>query len=56
MDNLLTRIEAAKRSRISVGTLDSILKGGNGPKVTRVGKKIFIREDHLSQWIDSLSN
>ena len=56
LSNLLTRGEAAKRARICVRTLHTRVKDETGPRVTRIGGKVFIREDHLNEWLDSLSD
>jgi len=48
---LLTRAEAAKRARVCVRTLDTILARPNAPRVTRIGRRILIHESSLAEWV-----
>jgi hypothetical protein len=50
---LLTRREAAISARLSYGGFCSLMRKGEGPAVTTLGKKHLIREDALTAWIDS---
>ena len=53
---LLTRIEAAKRARVCLRTLDNILERRNGPKVTRIGGRVLIPEASLNEWLTANTN
>ncbi len=53
--DLLIKSEAAQRARISPRLLDREIADGRRPTITRIGGKVLIREDHLAEWIDSLS-
>lgn len=53
---LLKRSEAAKRARICTRTLDTLVAQGRGPRLTRVGCKIFVTESHLNEWLASLAD
>ena len=49
---LLTRQETAERARISVPTLDRLVKAGRGPALVRLGKRVFVTETELACWIE----
>ena len=51
--NLLSRDEVSQRLRIAPVTLDTYWRRGNGPIRTRIGGRIFVREEHLAQWVAS---
>jgi hypothetical protein len=53
---LLNKTEASDRVRCCVRSLDKLLAAGRGPPVTKIGGKILIREDHLDDWVRSLSD
>lgn len=50
---MLTPVEAAARAGISRRSLDSHIARGTGPDVTRIGRRVLIREDRLAAWIES---
>lgn len=50
--DLLTRAEAAERARVSSATLSRYVANGRGPTVTRIGRKVLFRADHLNAWLD----
>ena len=49
---LLTRSEAARKARISPTTLGKLIRSDRGPTVTRIGRRLFVRSEHLVSWID----
>lgn len=49
---LLTRVEAAERVRICPRTLRRLISENRGPIVTKIGRKQFVRPEHLVAWID----
>ena len=51
--SLLNKDEVAKMIRISAVTLDRLVSRGEGPPVTRVGGRVFFREDKLREWIEA---
>jgi hypothetical protein len=50
--SVLTKAEAAAKARIHVRSLERRLENGTGPRVTRIGRRVLIREDHLAEWLD----
>jgi len=50
---LLPTKEFAARIHSSQKTARHILRDENGPKVTRIGRRLFVREDHFLSWLDS---
>jgi len=52
MTTLLTKREAATRARITERTLDRHIAAGCGPILTRIGARVLIRAEHISEWID----
>ncbi|NPD68282.1 helix-turn-helix domain-containing protein [Lichenicola cladoniae] len=50
---LLTKREAAERARVHVVTLNTLIRSGHGPAVTRLGGKALIREDSLQAWLEA---
>ena len=49
----LTLEEVATATRISPRTLAGLLGSGSGPIVTAIGKRRFVRADHLCEWIEA---
>lgn len=49
---LLTRGEAAQKARISLVTFGKLIRADRGPVVTRIGRKQFVRPEHLLNWLD----
>jgi excisionase family DNA binding protein len=49
---VLTKPEAAARARVHLRTLERRIEDGTGPRVTRIGRRVLIREDHLAEWLD----
>ena len=49
---LLTKSEAAAHARVSIRSLENHVRRGTGPITTRIGGKVFIREDHLTEWLE----
>ena len=49
--DLLTRKEAAKRARVCLRTFDGILDQRNGPRVTRIGRRVLIPSKSLDEWL-----
>lgn len=54
--DLLTRTEAAERARISSKTFDQMCGKGEGPRLTRIGGKIFVTVENFEMWILSLTD
>ncbi len=50
---LLTLREVATKARIGRTTLAEMLARGDGPRVTRIGGRVFVRADRLDDWIES---
>jgi hypothetical protein len=48
--DLLNLTEAAKASRICKRTLTGLIADGQGPRLTRIGHKIFVSAPHLAEW------
>jgi len=44
--------EASEKSGISKRFLELRLAAGTGPEVTRIGRRVLIREDCLARWIE----
>jgi hypothetical protein len=48
--------ERAKQGGFSIATLRRLIKAGEGPVVTRLSaRRLGIRDDHWSQWLDARS-
>ena len=45
-------MEAAERARICPRTLAKLISANRGPIVTKIGRKQFVRPEHLSSWLD----
>ena len=50
--NLLSKDEISKRLRIASVTLDTYWRRGIGPVRTRIGGRVFVREEDLTHWVD----
>ena len=50
--DILTKEEAADRTRISRRMLDKQIRAGTGPAVTRIGGSVRIRDDELQAWLE----
>ena len=50
---LFTKREAAQLARVCVPTFCRLIRAGRGPAVTLVGGKQLVREDALTNWLDS---
>jgi hypothetical protein len=51
--NLLTKDEAAKAVRVTSRTLQNLWHRNGGPVRTFIGGRVFVREDHLTAWMDA---
>ena len=51
MARLLTKEDVAARARISVRTLEMLIKQQKGPRRTFIGKRGFIAEDDCDSWL-----
>jgi hypothetical protein len=49
---VFTKPEAAAKVRINLRSLERRIEDGSGPRVTRIGRRALIREDHLVEWLD----
>ena len=49
---VLTKDEAAERANISKRLLETQIRAGAGPAVTRIGGTIRIRSDELAAWLE----
>ena len=49
--NLLSKYEISKRLRIASVTLDTYWRRGIGPVRTRIGGRVFVREEDLTHWV-----
>lgn len=49
---LLSKDEASKRLRIAPVTLDTYWRRGIGPTKTRIGGRVFVREEDLARWVN----
>lgn len=49
--NLVSVKEFAGRIRSSDRTARKIIRSNDGPLVTQIGGRIFIREDHFAEWL-----
>jgi hypothetical protein len=50
--NLLSKDETSKRLRIAPVTLDTYWRRGIGPIRTRIGGRVFVREEDLTKWVN----
>jgi hypothetical protein len=48
----LTFAESAEKARITPRYLHMRIADGTGPEVTKVGRRVLIREDRLDAWLD----
>jgi hypothetical protein len=53
---LLNLTEAAKASRICRRTLQNLIDAGRGPRLTRIGHKIFVAAPHLAEWHTAMAD
>lgn len=51
MPELITKAEAAERLRISLRLLEILIARGEGPRVTRLGRRMLFTEAALAEWI-----
>lgn len=51
MPVLMTRAEAAASARVCVKTIDALIARPNGPRVTRIGRRVLIHADSLSDYL-----
>ena len=49
---LMTRQEAAALARITLPTLNRLIRDGQGPNLTQIGGKSFVSEGEFARWID----
>lgn len=49
---VLTKDEAAERANISKRLLETQIRAGVGPAITRIGSTIRIRTDELQAWLE----
>ena len=52
---LFTRQEAANRARVSLVTLNKLIRDGRGPNLTTIGGKSFVSGPELAAWISALT-
>jgi hypothetical protein len=52
VSSILTKPEAAAKARIHLRSLERRIEDGSGPRLTRIGRRVLIREDHLAEWLD----
>ena len=52
---VLTKDEAANRTRISRRFLDKQIKAGTGSAVFHIGKRALVRSDALQAWLEGLT-
>lgn len=54
MHSLLTRKEAAARTRLCARTLDHHVAAGTGPRgVVRLGRRVLFKAEELDAWVES---
>ncbi len=49
---LLTKSEAAERVRITPRFLQKRIAAGDGPELTRIGRRVLVRSDRLQSWLE----
>ena len=49
---LLTLKEAAAKARVGLSTLNVMLARGEGPALTRIGGRVFVRADRFDAWVE----
>lgn len=52
IDRLYRLREAAEIAQVHERTLQRQIEAGTGPTLTRIGKRILIRESDLKRWLD----
>lgn len=53
--DLLTKDEAAARTRVSRRYLERRIAAGTGPEVMHIGRRVLVRSDALQAWLDGLA-
>lgn len=53
---LLTKGEFGRYVRLSDRQVDRIIKGPDGPRVTRLGGRVFIARRDADAWLDSCAD
>jgi predicted DNA-binding transcriptional regulator AlpA len=51
--SLLTKEDVAAKARISIRTLDTLIKAKQGPPRTFIGKRARFTEDDTDAWLSS---
>ena len=49
---LLTLKETAAKARVGLSTLNVMLARGEGPALTRIGGRVFVRTDCFDAWLE----
>jgi predicted DNA-binding transcriptional regulator AlpA len=50
---LLPRMEVAKMLGRSRSGFEALVNSGRGPRLTRIGGNVFVREDDLAEWLEA---
>lgn len=53
LDQLLTRQEFCQRYGISYRTAEMMAHKGEGPRVTRLGRRAFYHLDDIAEWVEA---
>lgn len=53
LDNLLTRREFCDQYKISYATAEKLAHKGQGPRVTRLGRKAYYHVDDIAAWVEA---
>ncbi len=49
---ILTTAEAAQRARITPRFFQKRIAAGDGPDLTRIGRRVLVRSDALQAWLE----
>jgi len=53
---ILTTNEAAAMARITPRFLQKKIRAGEGPVLTRIGRRVLVRSDLLQDWLECCTN
>jgi hypothetical protein len=56
MPLLMTKREVVAHLRITERAFNHHMARGTGPTITRVGRKVYVRADHLRAWLDNCAD
>jgi hypothetical protein len=56
MPMLLTKAEVVERLRITPRCFNYLMARKTGPTITRIGRKVCVRTDHLTAWLDNCAD